>query len=105
MVQSVEGILEYRLPNGLRILLYSDESTSRVTVNLTVFAGSRHDGYGETGMAHLLEHVVFKGTPTHPDVPKVLRDHGADWNGTTAYDRTNYLTGIPAQEGVASSGR
>ncbi len=87
---TIEGITEYRLENGLRVLLFPDESTPNVTVNLTVFVGSRHEGYGETGMAHLLEHMVFKGTPTHPDVPKALKDHGAEFNGTTWVDRTNY---------------
>jgi zinc protease len=90
-INSIEGITEYRLDNGLRILLFPDPSSSRVTVNCTVLTGSRHEGYGETGMAHLLEHMVFKGTPTHPDVPKALRDHGASFNGTTSYDRTNYF--------------
>src|SRR4051812_13291182 len=60
-VTSVEGITEYRLDNGLQILLFPDPSAARVTVNLTVLVGSRHEGYGETGMAHLLEHMVFKG--------------------------------------------
>ncbi len=95
-VASVEGITEYRLDNGLRLLLYPDPSSSRVTVNLTVLVGSRHEGYGETGMAHLLEHMLFKGTPTHPDVPRALRDHGADFNGTTWVDRTNYYETMPA---------
>jgi zinc protease len=90
-VTSVEGITEYRLDNGAKILLFPDPSASRVTVNCTVLVGSRHEGYGETGMAHLLEHMVFKGTPMHPDVPKALRDHGANFNGTTWYDRTNYF--------------
>src|ERR1700733_14289699 len=66
-ITSVEGITEYRLDNGLRVLLFPDASRPKVTVNLTVLVGSRHEGYGETGMAHLLEHMVFKGTPTHPD--------------------------------------
>ena len=66
-VQSIEGITEYQLDNGLRVLLYPDDSKPTVTVNLTVLVGSRHEGYGETGMAHLLEHMVFKGTPTHAD--------------------------------------
>jgi zinc protease len=90
-ITSIEGITEYRLDNGLRILLFPDQSTPRVTVNLTVLVGSRHEGYGETGMAHLLEHMVFKGTPKHRDIPKALRDHGAQFNGTTWYDRTNYF--------------
>ena len=90
-VATIEGITEYELDNGLRVLLFPDASAPRVTVNLTVLVGSRHEGYGETGMAHLLEHMVFKGTPHHPDVPKALRDHGANFNGTTWVDRTNYF--------------
>ena len=70
------------LDNGLRVLLYPDPSKPTVTVNLTVLVGSRHEGYGETGMAHLLEHMVFKGTPTHPQIPKVLQERGASFNGT-----------------------
>jgi zinc protease len=97
-VVTIEGITEYRLPNGCRILLFPDKSTSKVTVNMTVLVGSRHEGYGETGMAHLLEHMVFKGTPTFPNVPKALRDHGATFNGTTWLDRTNYFEILPAND-------
>jgi zinc protease len=97
-VVTIEGITEYRLDNGLRVLLYPDLSTPNVTVNLTVLVGSRHEGYGETGMAHLLEHMVFKGTPTHPDVPKALRDRGARFNGTTWVDRTNYFETLPGTD-------
>src|SRR5204863_6941929 len=80
------------------VLLVPDASRPTVTVNLTVLVGSRHEGYGETGMAHLLEHMVFKGTPTFPDVPKALRDHGAQYNGTTNFDRTNYFETMPATD-------
>jgi zinc protease len=97
-VTTIEGITEYTLDNGLRLLLFPDPSAAKVTVNLTVFVGSRHEGYGETGMAHLLEHMVFKGTPKHPEVPKALRDHGAQFNGTTWVDRTNYFESMPADE-------
>jgi zinc protease len=97
-VVTIEGITEYQLDNGLRVLLYPDASAPRVTVNLTVLVGSRHEGYGETGMAHLLEHMLFKGTPTHADVPKALRDHGANFNGTTWVDRTNYFETMPASD-------
>lgn len=95
---TIEGITEYQLDNGLRVLLFPDAASSTVTVNLTVLVGSRHEGYGETGMAHLLEHMVFKGTPTHRDVPKALRDHGARFNGTTWVDRTNYFETMPATD-------
>ncbi len=97
-VQTIEGITEYRLDNGLLVLLYPDDSKPTVTVNLTVLVGSRHEGYGETGMAHLLEHMVFKGTPAHPQIPKALQERGAKFNGTTWVDRTNYFETLPASE-------
>ncbi|MEW4531253.1 pitrilysin family protein [Maioricimonas sp. JC845] len=97
-VTAVEGIAEFKLDNGLRVLLFPDPSKPKVTVNLTVFVGSRHEGYGEAGMAHLLEHMLFKGTPDHPDVPQALRDHGAEYNGTTWLDRTNYFETLPASD-------
>jgi len=95
---TVEGITEYTLPNGLQILLFPDASKQTTTVNITYFVGSRHEGYGETGMAHLLEHLVFKGTPNHPDIPQELTEHGSRPNGTTWYDRTNYFETFTASE-------
>jgi zinc protease len=100
-VRTIEGVTEYQLDNGVRLLLYPDASSSRVTVNMTVLVGSRHEGYGETGMAHLLEHMLFKGTRTRPDsqaVPRALRDHGAEYNATTGVDRTNYYETLPASD-------
>ena len=93
---TIEGITPLQLDNGLQILLYPDNSSPTVTINLTVFVGSRHEGYGETGMAHLLEHMVFKGTPTHGDIPGLLTEKGARFNGTTSLDRTNYYETLPA---------
>ncbi len=97
-VTELEGISEYRLENGVRVLLFPDDSKEVVTVNMTVFVGSRHEGYGEAGMAHLLEHMLFKGTPMHPEIPKVLKERGAgaSMNGTTWMDRTNYYETLPA---------
>ena len=97
-IASVEGITEYQLDNGLRVLLFPDASQSKVTVNLTVLVGSRQEGYGETGMAHLLEHMVFKGTPRHPLVPKALQEHGAQFNGSTSSDRVNYFETLAATD-------
>ena len=97
-VASVEGITEYRLANGLRILLFPDPSKQTVTVNVTYLVGSRHEGYGETGMAHLLEHLVFKGTPKHKDIPQELTAHGTRPNGSTWYDRTNYFETFAATD-------
>jgi zinc protease len=95
---TVEGITEYNLANGLKVLLFPDASKPTVTVNITYLVGSRHEGYGETGMAHLLEHLVFKGTPKHPNIPQELTEHGARPNGTTWFDRTNYFETVPATD-------
>ncbi len=95
---SVEGITEYQLDNGLRVLLFPDPSKPQITVNITYLVGSRHEAYGETGMAHLLEHLLFQGTPDHPDIPQELSERGAQPNGTTYYDRTNYYEIFPASD-------
>lgn len=90
-IRSVEGIDEYRLPNGLQVLLVPDDSKPTVTINLTYKVGSRHENYGETGMAHLLEHMLFKGTPKYPAVSAEFSKRGMRANGTTWTDRTNYF--------------
>ena len=97
-ITSVEGITEYRLANGLTVLLFPDGSKPTITVNITYLVGSRHEGYGESGMAHLLEHMVFKGTPRHPNIPQELTARGARPNGTTWYDRTNYFETFAATD-------
>ncbi|MCV6614758.1 MAG: insulinase family protein [Cellvibrionaceae bacterium] len=97
-VTEVEGISEYRLDNGLQVLLFPDPSKETVTVNVTYHVGSKHENYGETGMAHLLEHLVFKGSPKHKDIPSELSAHGARPNGTTWTDRTNYFETFNASE-------
>lgn len=97
-ITSVEGITEYQLDNGLKVLLFPDQTKDSITVNITYMVGSRHENYGETGMAHLLEHLVFKGTPRHPDIPAELTSHGARPNGTTWVDRTNYFESFKATD-------
>jgi zinc protease len=95
-VASVEGIAEYRLGNGMDVLLFADNSKPTVTVNVTYMVGSRFEGYGEAGMAHLLEHMLFKGTDTRNDIAAELRNRGANYNGSTWFDRTNYFETLPA---------
>ena len=97
-VRSVEGITEYRLANGLQVLMFPDQTQSTVTVNITYLVGSRFEGYGETGMAHLLEHMMFKGTPKHRNVLKLFNERGGQVNGTTWLDRTNYFETLPASK-------
>jgi zinc protease len=95
---SVEGITEYRLPNGLKVLLFPDASRPTITVNVTYLVGSRHENYGETGMAHLLEHLMFKGAPNHRDITRQFADRGMQFNGTTSFDRTNYYEVFQASQ-------
>lgn len=98
-VVEVEGITEYRLDNGAKLLLFPDNSKPQFTMNMTVNVGSRHEGYGESGMAHLLEHMLFRGTDLHPDIPGSLKNRGVlNMNGTTSIDRTNYFETLPAPE-------
>jgi zinc protease len=97
-VSRVEGIAEYRLPNGLQVLLVPDDSKPTTTVNLTYRVGSRHENYGETGMAHLLEHLLFKGTPTTPEVWAEFNQRGMRPNGSTSFDRTNYFASFAAND-------
>ena len=97
-VVTIEGITEYAMDNGLRVLLFPDNSKAQVTVNVTYLVGSRHEGYGETGMAHLLEHMLFKGTTRHQKIWAELDAHGARFNGSTWYDRTNYFETLNATD-------
>ena len=95
-ITAVEGVDEYRLPNGLQLLLIPDDSKPTTTVNLTYRVGSRHESYGETGMAHLLEHMLFKGTPKHPKAWAEFEKRGLEANGSTWFDRTNYTAKFAA---------
>ena len=95
---SMGGITEYSFPNGLKVLLYPDPANPKVTVNVTYLVGSRHEGYGETGMAHLLEHMDFIETTNGRQIKKEIVDRGANWNGTTSFDRTNYYETITATD-------
>src|SRR6185436_15577539 len=95
---SMGGITEYGFPNGLRVLLYPDQANPKVTINVTYLDGSRHEGYGETGMAHLLEHMDFIETTNGRQIKNEIVGHGASWNGTTSDDRTNYFETVTASD-------
>ncbi len=95
---SMGGITEYDFSNGLRVLLYPDPADPKITVNVTYLVGSRHEGYGETGMAHLLEHMDFIETTNGRRIKDELVSHGASWNGTTSDDRTNYYETFTATD-------
>ena len=96
-VTTIEGITEYRLDNGLRVLLLPDPSKPVITASLVYLVGSKHEGAGESGMAHLLEHLLFKGTPATPDPKAEFIKRGMRWNGNTWVDRTNYFATFNAE--------
>lgn len=89
-VTTVEDLKEYKLSNGLIVLLLPDDTQSNLIVNVVYNVGSKQEGYGEKGMAHLLEHMLFKSTKNLGDIKKMLSDKGGNAQGTTWYDRTNY---------------
>src|SRR5882672_4060809 len=88
---SVEGVDEYAFANGLKVLLFVDPTKPTTTVDVTYKVGSRQENYGETGMAHLLEHMLFKGTPSLPSVFSEFSRRGMQFNANTSYDRTTYF--------------
>src|ERR1017187_548741 len=95
---SMGGITEYDFPNGLKVLLYPDAAEPKITVNVTYLVGSRHEGYGETGMAHLLEHLDFIDTTSGRHIKDEIVAHATNWNGTTSEDRTNYYETVNASD-------
>lgn len=90
-VRSVEGINEYQMGNGLKVLLFKDDAQPKTLVNITYRVGSVHEHYGETGMAHLLEHMLFKGSTNYQEIDKEFTKRGMSTNATTWLDRTNYF--------------
>jgi zinc protease len=98
LVTSSEGITEYRLANGLQLLVFPENSKALTVVNMTVRVGSRHEITGQTGVAHLLEHLLFKGTPRNPAPWAEFTRRGLRANGTTSTDRTNYYASFGPNE-------
>ena len=97
-ITSMGGITEYDFPNGLKVLLYPDAAEPKITVNVTYLVGSRFEGYGETGMAHLLEHLDFIETTNGRHIKDEITAHTSSWNGTTSEDRTNYYETFTASD-------
>lgn len=95
---SVEGLTEYHLQNGLKVVLFPDPTKQTITVNMTYLVGSLEENYGETGMAHLLEHMLFRGTPRHANIRETMTQKGARYNGSTWLDRTNYFETFTAND-------
>jgi zinc protease len=100
-VAEEEGVREYRLSNGLKLLTVENRVAPVATLLVVYRVGSRNEAVGYTGATHLLEHMLFKGTPTFnkragTQIAAVLQRVGADYNATTWYDRTNYFETVPS---------
>lgn len=98
-----EDIEEYQLANGLKILLLRQTAAPVVAFMVLYRVGSRNEAVGHTGATHLLEHMMFKGTPRYnpargTQIAAVLRKVGANFNATTWFDRTNYFEAVPKRE-------
>ncbi len=88
---------EFKLDNGLRVIVHEDHKAPIVAVNLWYHVGSKNEKPGRTGFAHLFEHLMFQGSENYPDeFFKPFEDAGAtNQNGTTDFDRTNYFQNVP----------
>ena len=99
-----EGISEYRLQqNNLKILLSEQRAAPVVALMVVYRVGSRNEAVGYTGATHLLEHMLFKGTPTYnkkngTQIAAVLQKHGAIFNADTWLDRTRYFEMLPSDQ-------
>lgn len=102
-VTEADGIREYRMANGMKVLLVENRVAPVATVLVVYKVGSRNEAVGYTGSTHLLEHMMFKGTPTfnkneNTQIAATLQKIGADFNATTWYDRTNYYETVPSDK-------
>ncbi|MCS6816553.1 MAG: insulinase family protein [Blastocatellia bacterium] len=96
------GIEEYRMANGMKVLLSEQRAAPVVAFMVLYHVGSRNEAVGHTGATHLLEHMLFKGTPTFnarrgTAIATVLHRIGAVFNATTWFDRTNYYEAVPRE--------
>ncbi|HEV2765866.1 MAG TPA: pitrilysin family protein, partial [Pyrinomonadaceae bacterium] len=96
-----DGVREYRLSNGMKLLLVENRVAPVATFCVLYRVGSRNEAVGHTGSTHLLEHMMFKGTPSfnkerNTQIAATLQKIGADFNATTWYDRTNYYETVPS---------
>jgi zinc protease len=89
---------KYTLPNGLEVILHEDHSTPIVAVDTWYHVGSGDEQVGRTGFAHLFEHIMFMGSQHVPvgAFDQMLEAAGADNNGSTTEDRTNYYETLPS---------
>jgi zinc protease len=98
--QTVDSVVAVTLDNGLRVLLLEDHRSPIVTVQMWYRVGSRNETRGATGIAHFLEHMMFKGTPTHGQgqFARLVEQNGGQDNAFTSQDVTSYYVNIAADK-------
>ncbi len=91
---------EYKLKNGLRVILSEDHSAPTYSIAVTYNVGSRDEKAGRTGFAHLFEHMMYQGSENvgKGEHFSLIQNNGGDMNGTTSADRTNYFEMLPANQ-------
>ena len=89
------NVKEYKLKNGLTVVMHQDHSTPIVAVNMFYHVGSKNEAPGRTGFAHLFEHMMFQGSGNYIDGWRAVDEMGGSVNGTTDQDRTFYYETIP----------
>src|SRR5258708_5477011 len=95
------GSRQYQIAHGMKLLLVENRVAPVATVLVVYRVGSRNEAVGHTGSTHLLEHMMFKGTPTfnkaaNTQIAATLQKIGADFNANTWYDRTMYFETVPS---------
>jgi zinc protease len=87
-----ENIKKVVLDNGMTVLVYKNKATPKVLLQIAYDVGSWVEGVGERGLAHLIEHMIFKGTEklSEGDIDAISRRYGADFNAFTSKDMTSY---------------
>jgi zinc protease len=98
LFQPLHGVKTHRLPNGLRVLLREDHSWPFVSVQSWVSVGSIHEAESEAGLAHVLEHMVFKGTRRHKaaEISRWVEAQGGALNAETSKEYTHYYIDLPS---------
>lgn len=100
LVRTLDDISEYRLPNGMQVLLVPDASKPVVVVQLTVRAGALRDPAGASGAMHLLEHLMFRPRQGQGRASAAIAQRGIRANATTSHDRTTYMASFAADAAV-----
>lgn len=94
------SVHEFQLKNGLKVFVKEDHRAPLVSVQVWYKVGSADEGTGHTGISHILEHMMFKGTQKYGpgQFDKILAEHGGQNNAFTSYDMTAYTLLLPADK-------